>query len=94
MVPKSNEAIALYIITSETEKIKEYIHNNLYRGTTILQAKGGYTNEDREVIMTVVKRNQYNSLNKYIEEVDPYAFVIVSDAKEIKGEGFTYEYRV
>ncbi len=94
MVPKSNEAIALYIITNETEKIKNYIHINLYRGTTILQAKGGYTNEDREVIMTVVKRNQYNSLNKYIEEVDPYAFVIVSDAKEIKGEGFTYEYRV
>ena len=47
-----------------------------------------------DIILTVVSKSQYMSLSKFIEKTDPYAFVIVSDAKEIKGEGFTYEYRV
>ena len=93
IVPKSG-AVALFIISDEKEKICDFIHVDLYRGSTILNAKGGYTSEDREVIMTVVSKNQYKVLSDKIVEIDPYAFVIVSDAKDIKGEGFTYEYRV
>lgn len=94
MVPKTNEAIALYIISEKVQEICDYIHVDLFRGTTLLSAVGGYTNVNRNVILTVVSKNQYVSLSKFIEEKDPFAFVIVSDAKEIKGEGFTYEYRV
>lgn len=94
MVPKTDEAVALYIISSAADQIREFIHIDLYRGTTILNATGGYTNEPRQVILTVVSKSQYGQLTGFVEKVDPYAFVIVSDAKEIKGEGFTYEYRV
>ena len=94
MVPKTDEAVALYIISSECRKICDYIHVDLFRGTTIINATGGYTNEKRDVILTVVSKSQYMALTNFVEKTDPYAFVIVSDAKEIKGEGFTYEYRV
>ena len=94
MVPKINEAVALYIITDKKKDICEYIHNVLSRGTTLLHGKGGFTEQDKDIILTVVSKNQYMHLSNYIDQVDPYAFVIVSDAKEIKGEGFTYEYRV
>ena len=94
MVPKTNEAVALYIITEKKKEICEYIHTDLFRGSTILQGQGGFTAQERDVILTVVSKNQYHSLSSFIEKTDPYAFVIVSDAKEIKGEGFTYEYRV
>ena len=94
MVPKTDEAVALYIISNEVEKICNYIHIDLYRGTTLLDAKGGYTGEDKSVILTVVSKDQYLKLSKFVDETDPYAFIIVSDAKDIKGEGFTYEPRV
>ena len=94
MVPKTNEAVALYIITNKKKEICDYIHIDLFRGTTILQGKGGYTDQERDIIQTVVSKSQYMNLSHFVEKTDPYAFVIVSDAKEIKGEGFTYEYRV
>ena len=94
MVPKSNEAVALYIITEKKQEICEFIHVDLSRGTTLLQGKGGFTEQEKDIILTVVSKNQYVRLSKFIEKADPYAFVIVSDAKEIKGQGFTYEYRV
>lgn len=94
MVPKTDEAVALYIITEKKKEICDFIHVDLYRGTTILQGKGGYTEQERDIILTVVSKSQYVHLSNFVEKTDPYAFVIVSDAKEIKGEGFTYEYRV
>ncbi|MDO4377858.1 MAG: YitT family protein [Erysipelotrichia bacterium] len=94
IVPKTDSAVSLFIISDHQKDICAYIHNVLERGTTIINAKGGYTNENKEVIMTVISKAQYNNLEKEIEKIDKYAFVIISDAKEIKGEGFTYEYRV
>lgn len=94
MIPKSGEAVALYIITDKFTEINEYIHTGLSRGTTVLEGRGGYTGNEKNIILTVVSKNQYVTLSDYIEKIDPYAFVIVSDAKEIKGEGFTYEIRV
>jgi len=94
MVPKNDNAVAIYIITSKLEEVKQYIIKDLDRGITLLDGKGGFTNEEKEIILTVVSKSQYAQLSKYLEHTDPHAFIIVSDAKEIKGEGFTYEYRV
>ncbi len=94
MVPNSDSAVSLFIISGKSEEIKKYIHDELYRGTTLLNAKGGYTNQQRDVILTVVSKRQYVVLDKFVTSIDPQAFVIVADAKEIKGEGFTYDVRV
>ncbi len=94
IVPKANSAVSLLIISNHQDEICDYIHNELERGTTIIPAKGGYTSDVKEVIMTVISKGQYHKLEQEIDRIDKYAFVVISDAKEIKGEGFTYEYRV
>ena len=57
----------------------------------LLQAKGGYTKEQRQVIMVVVSRKQYPLLEHEVLRIDPNAFIIVTDTDEVHGLGFTYE---
>lgn len=93
MVPNSESAVSLFIISEKYEEIMHFIHS-INRGCTILDGKGGYTGQDKNVILTVVSKMQYAKLEKKVNEIDPYAFVIVANAREIKGEGFTYDVRV
>lgn len=79
------------IISNQYKEIKNAIHDELERGTTILEAMGGYSNEKKPVIMVVVAQKQLPSLQHLIHHIDPEAFVIVSDTNEVQGLGFTYE---
>ena len=58
------------------------------RGATILNGRGGYSHKDMDVILCVVGRNQIFRLRKAISEIDPQAFIILSNAYEIYGDGF------
>ena len=58
------------------------------RGATALKARGLYKNIEREVLMTVVTRKEISELTELIENIDPDAFVIISDVHEVLGEGF------
>lgn len=82
---------SLEIISSEYEKLLPFIHDNLYRGTTIIDAAGGYTKEQKKILLTAISSNQYNSLINYVYSIDKEAFIIVHDVLEVKGYGFTYE---
>ena len=90
VAPKTDEAISLQIISDKRKEICDYVHDVLERGSTIMPARGGYTNSEKEVILTIVYKNQYRQLLEFIEQIDPTAFVIVSTAKDVKGEGFSY----
>ena len=79
------------IISERYEEMLSYIHQELYRGTTILQGHGGFTQENRPVIMVVVSKKQYPLLEHEVLKVDPNAFIIVTDTDEVHGLGFTYE---
>lgn len=79
---------ALFIISKEHEKIKEKILYDLERGGTVFNAKGMYTNDDKQVIYTVVSRREVAILEQYIHSIDPDAFITVMDTSEILGEGF------
>lgn len=94
MVPKGDNAVAIYIITDKIAEVKNFIMTDINRGVTVLNGKGGYTSADKEILLTVVSKSEYVTLSRFMDKCDPRAFIIVSDAKEIKGEGFTYEYRV
>ena len=59
--------------------------------TTILEATGGYSSEKRPVIMAVVTKKQLPELEHLVSHIDPEAFVIVMEANEVQGLGFTYE---
>lgn len=80
-----------YIISNQTEPITKVILDDLDRGLTKLEAKGGYTDDQRTVLMVVVGQNEVPRLKALIRSVDPGAFVIISNAHEVLGEGFKRE---
>ncbi len=81
-------ARAAYIISDKYEEIARSIMNRLSRGATALKARGLYKNIERDVIMTVVTRKEIGELTDIIEEMDPDAFVIITDVHEVLGKGF------
>lgn len=87
----AQEAKNVMIITDKHEEMMQKIYQNINRGATILHAEGGYTREKKPVIMMVIVSKQFSQLNHVINEVDPEAFVIISDVNEVHGEGFTYQ---
>ena len=76
------------IITSFKEQVLEYIHTDINRGSTIIPAMGGYTGDGKEMIMTVLMREQYVQLEKAVKQIDQDAFLIVSEVTEVHGKGF------
>ncbi len=79
---------ALFIISKEHEKIKQKIVVDIERGGTYLKGKGMYTDEEKDVIWTIVSRREVAVLEEYIHSIDPCAFIAVMDTREILGEGF------
>jgi uncharacterized membrane-anchored protein YitT (DUF2179 family) len=79
---------SVFIISDKYEEIRDKIINNLDRGGTYLDVKGMYNNADRRMIHTVVSRRELGMLEEYIHDIDPKAFLTVTDATEILGEGF------
>lgn len=79
---------AFFIISSEPEDLRKVITNELDRGLTILDGKGGYTDEKKQVLLVVVSKNQEVYLKKLVKYTDPNAFIIVSNVHEVLGEGF------
>ena len=94
LVVGGHHAKTIQIISDKYEPILQMIQQSLDRGATIFQAYGGYSKEYRPVILTVITNDQYNRLHDAIHEIDPEAFLIVSDATEIKGRGFSFDYKV
>ncbi|KOS64064.1 YitT family protein [Lysinibacillus sp. FJAT-14222] len=78
----------VYIITMKQDEVRDAIYAEIDRGVTKLPAIGGYTGEARPVLMVVVYQTEFTKLKQLIKSVDPSAFVIVSDAYEVLGEGF------
>lgn len=76
------------IITSMTEEVKTFIMEELGRGATIYYAKGAYTEEDKQVLTTVVGKRQFVKLRNYIKAIDKDAFITVNNVHETFGEGF------
>lgn len=77
------------IITNEKEALRDAIVNDVKRGITILEGKGGYTDTNKSILIVVVRKNQEIHLKKLIKKVDKNAFIIVSNVHEVYGEGFS-----
>lgn len=78
----------VYIITNKQEEIRDAIYNEVNRGVTRLSAFGGYTEQERPILLVVVYQTEFTKLKQVVKKVDPAAFVIVTDAYEVVGEGF------
>lgn len=77
-----------FIITAQAEAVAKTIMERLDRGVTGLHAKGMYSGDEKCVLYCVVEPKQIVEIKDIVAEFDPYAFVIVSDAREVFGEGF------
>ena len=78
----------VYIITNKQEEIRDAIYTEVNRGVTKLSAVGGYTEQERPILLVVVYQTEFSKLKQVIKTVDPSAFVIVTDSYEVLGEGF------
>jgi uncharacterized membrane-anchored protein YitT (DUF2179 family) len=76
------------VITDYTEKVKEYIITKLERGLTVYKAEGGYTGKNKDIIVTILERNEYFRFKKELKSIDPHMFVIVRNVQEVIGYGF------
>ncbi len=88
------QAKAIQIISDQYEQIIERIHSELDRGTTLIEAQGGYTHEKRKIVLVVITKNQYPALMEMVTAIDKEAFVIANDTHEVKGFGFSFEFKV
>jgi len=76
------------IVTRRATEVRDAIFQNLHRGVTILEARGGYTGERRPMLYVVVAAHEVGRLKLRVAEVDPDAFIAISSAQEVLGEGF------
>ncbi len=81
------EKVAL-IISSRQEEVSQGILRDVDRGVTKLHGYGGYTNKERPVLLCVVNQSEVTKLKQVVRTVDPHAFVVVTNATEVLGEGF------
>ena len=77
------------IITKKHEEIATELDRQLDRGATFLRGEGSYTREEMMVVLAAVKRHQVADLKRLVMEIDPAAFVIVQDAHQVLGDGFS-----
>nr|WP_217367140.1 YitT family protein [Brevibacillus sp. AF8] len=83
-----NTSKVAYIISNETDTLRETILYDLDRGVTLLDGAGGYTGDARKVLMAVVSQSEVSKLKIMVRSVDPDAFIILCPAQEVLGEGF------
>lgn len=77
-----------YIISSKPQEIARVIVKEMHRGVTVLHGEGAWSGTEKQVLLCAFKSRQVVELKRRIKEIDPYAFLIVSDAYEVLGEGF------
>ncbi len=71
---------AFYIVTSKPSLIKDYIFNNLNRTVTIVNAKGGYSDKKKKMLLCVMPTREYNIVKEVIREIDNKAFFLITDS--------------
>lgn len=78
----------LFIISDRHAELKRFIIEDLDRSATYIRSRGMYTDAERDMIFLVVSRKEVRLVQQKIKEIDPRAFVVVTDAYDTYGEGF------
>ncbi|NLV85752.1 MAG: YitT family protein [Clostridiales bacterium] len=84
----SSQSKLCHIISERSDEIKAAIVGKLHRGVTLLKGVGAYSGQDKQVLLCVVKRQQIVEIKKIIRSIDSGAFVIVTDTRDVFGQGF------
>lgn len=84
-------AKALFIISSKADDIAQELMTRLDRGVTVFPSRGGFSKQDKATLLCVVGRTELTRAKRLVLEVDKHAFIVVTDAHEVLGEGFKVE---
>lgn len=84
----SDEAKMIFVICDQPEQVKQRLFGELDLTATIIPAKGAYTNAPKQMLMIVTRKQVYPKLEEVVKDEDASAFMIVSSASEIFGEGY------
>lgn len=76
---------AFYIITEKEDEVKKYILNNLTYGITIIEGRGGYSNNNQKILLCLIPSRKYFEVKEGLELIDKKAFIIVTDAYQSEG---------
>ena len=76
------------IITTNPKPICDFIHHELHRSATIYKAEGTYSHTEKNIVLVVLKRSQAVRLRRFIKDVEPTAFMMITNSSEIIGKGF------
>ncbi len=79
---------AAHIISQKPQEIATAVMERLGRGVTALQGKGMFTGSERQVLFVIVNRTEIALIKEIVREIDPHAFVVIGDVREVLGEGF------
>lgn len=80
-----SQSKAFYIVTSKPQEIKDFILSNISHGVTVIDARGGFSNDKEKVLMCVIPTNMYFRLKEGINYLDNEAFFVVTDSYETSG---------
>ncbi len=78
----------VFIVAKKTNQIVDYISEELPRGSTVLYGEGGYTHERRDTVMCLLTARQAMELKRYLAINYPSAFMVITEASEVLGNGF------
>ena len=81
-------AKVIYVVTGMGDKLTDVLNRYTDRGSTIVPAIGGYTKDNKQIVITVTRRNVLSQTLRLIKQTDPDAFIFVMDSTEVHGEGF------
>ncbi|HCM90722.1 MULTISPECIES: YitT family protein [Vagococcus] len=79
----------LFIISPKFEEIRESLLHQQQTGVTYLPVEGGHRLDQKKMIMTVIRDNDYTKIKQAVLDIDPEAFMVISSANEVYGKGFT-----
>ena len=83
-----NSTWQIMVFSNKYKEIADTVIHDLNRGVTALDAQGWYSGEHKKVLLIMVRKPEIHSITKTVKEIDPTAFVTVSSASTVYGEGF------
>lgn len=85
----TNYAKTVYIISPKTKEIGTFILEDMNRSGTLMDAKGLFSQDHKDMLMTVVPKKDLSRLVRHIKDMDPTAFIIIQDTYHVLGEGYS-----
>lgn len=91
LITQGNSRVQVMIYSENYEEIYQYVDTVLDRGCTLFCVQGGYQRKDKFAVQTIIHHRDLFRLKQKVKEIDPVAFLIVSEVSEVGGRGFSLE---